>query len=435
MKDEALRLALEALEGIHPGNMTPMAEEYWNKAITAIKQALAAQPAVQGDKWVGTVVDSGYGYKVIMFSVDTLADIPHGTRCYVAAPAAQPAPVQGLPFGVGGGLVAIKTLLSRDPCVHANTAIEMIDAILKEHPAAQPAVQEPFGWWFIPNGEFLLPYEVEVDDPWSDARYEPMYKGPPPAATAPNREQIYKDAFDQGVHEGNFMAMHECRLEYFKLQDVTTPPAAQPAVQEPVAWRWTNGKGWLTYGEMQHDRFESTPLYTTPPAPAVQEPVPLTDEQIDYSIKKGDIVVNERWSLTELTVVDVNWALSAVAVQLGQAGGIVVWPATSLKKAVPTAPTVQEPMEVDQATMELAESVGLIGPTSRTHDLHCAIQRFHDLICVNATIKAAKMAADAIRESTPPAPAVPDALNPKDENPAYAAGWNDCRQAMMEMKK
>jgi hypothetical protein len=42
MKDEALKLALEALEGIHPGNMTPMAEEYWNKAITAIKQALAA---------------------------------------------------------------------------------------------------------------------------------------------------------------------------------------------------------------------------------------------------------------------------------------------------------------------------------------------------------------------------------------------------------
>jgi hypothetical protein len=64
---------------------------------------------------------------------------------------------------------------------------------------------------------------------------------------------------------------------------------------------------------------------------------------------------------------------------------------------------VQEPVAVDQATMDLAESVGLIGPASRTHDLHAAIQRFHDLICVNATIKAAKMAADAIRESTPPA--------------------------------
>jgi hypothetical protein len=48
---------------------------------------------------------------------------------------ARSAPVQNLPFGVGGGLVAIKTLLSRDPCVHANTAIEMIDAILNA-PAA-----------------------------------------------------------------------------------------------------------------------------------------------------------------------------------------------------------------------------------------------------------------------------------------------------------
>ena len=35
-----------------------------------------------------------------------------------------------LPFGVKGCLVAIKTLLSRDPRVHANTAIQMIDALL-----------------------------------------------------------------------------------------------------------------------------------------------------------------------------------------------------------------------------------------------------------------------------------------------------------------
>jgi hypothetical protein len=34
---------------------------------------------------------------------------------------------------------------------------------------------------------------------------------------------------------------------------------------------------------------------------------------------------------------------------------------------------------------------------------------------------------------TPPVqPAVPDALNPKDENPAYAAGWNDCRAEMLK---
>ena len=73
---------------------------------------------------------------------------------------------------------------------------------------------------------------------------------------------------------------------------------------------------------------------------------------------------------------------------------------TAIEEAL--AQPEQEPVEIDQATMELAESVGLIGPTSRTHDLHQAIQRFHDLICVNATVKAAQMAADVIRESTPP---------------------------------
>jgi hypothetical protein len=38
--------------------------------------------------------------------------------------------------------------------------------------------------------------------------------------------------------------------------------------------------------------------------------------------------------------------------------------------------------------------------------------------------------------TTPPAAAVPDAIGQnEDERPAYAAGWNDCRQAMLEMMK
>jgi hypothetical protein len=37
---EIMKLALEALEGIHPGNMTPMAEDAWNKSITALRQAI-----------------------------------------------------------------------------------------------------------------------------------------------------------------------------------------------------------------------------------------------------------------------------------------------------------------------------------------------------------------------------------------------------------
>jgi hypothetical protein len=80
--------------------------------------------------------------------------------------------------------------------------------------------------------------------------------------------------------------------------------------------------------------------------------------------------------------------------------------------------------------MELAESVGLIGPASRTHDLHAAIQRFHDLICANATVKAAQMAAEVIRETTPPAqPAVPEGwkLVPVEPTNAMVEAYDQAR--------
>ena len=40
---------------------------------------------------------------------------------------------KALPPMHSSGLVAIKTLLSRDPCTHAKVAIEMIDEMLKEN--------------------------------------------------------------------------------------------------------------------------------------------------------------------------------------------------------------------------------------------------------------------------------------------------------------
>ncbi len=87
---------------------------------------------------------------------------------------------------------------------------------------------------------------------------------------------------------------------------------------------------WSSCGQCERNANEAEELLeSTHPQP---KPSPLTDEQIDYSIKKNDIVTSKSWSLTELIVVDVNWALGAVAVQLGYGGGIVVWPALSLKK-------------------------------------------------------------------------------------------------------
>jgi hypothetical protein len=194
MKDEALKLALEALEANQPVNYClnskgekfpmlskdPFKFERNAEAITAIKQALAQPAPVQEPvavtyKEVADTMNALWGGT--LEQVQIAMELAN-KKLYTTPPAAQPAPVQepltwlktietpggfgkfveakpnekgakpvyltppaapvqDLPFGVGGGLVAIKTLLSRDPCVHANTAIEMIDAILKEHPAAQ----------------------------------------------------------------------------------------------------------------------------------------------------------------------------------------------------------------------------------------------------------------------------------------------------------
>lgn len=72
------------------------------------------------------------------------------------------------------------------------------------------------------------------------------------------------------------------------------------------------------------------------------------------------------------------------------------WGRFQSAQAAPAAPQPAQPL--DLSVMELAESVGLIGPASRTHDLHEAIQRFHDLIVVNASIKAALHFADGLAQ-------------------------------------
>ena len=60
------------------------------------------------------------------------------------------------------------------------------------------------------------------------------------------------------------------------------------------------------------------------------------------------------------------------------------------------------------------------------------------MIASNEAGFAGMSAAETIREldrMVSAQPAVPDALNPRDENPAYAAGWNDCRAEMLKGMK
>jgi hypothetical protein len=58
---------------------------------------------------------------------------------------------------------------------------------------------------------------------------------------------------------------------------------------------------------------------------------------IDYSISQGDTVYSSTWGdgTDPLEVIDVNWALGAIAVRLsmnGMPGSITVWPADRLSK-------------------------------------------------------------------------------------------------------
>jgi hypothetical protein len=55
--------------------------------------------------------------------------------------------------------------------------------------------------------------------------------------------------------------------------------------------------------------------------------------QIDWTLQRGDLVVNPHWP-EPIEIVDINWALWAAAVRLGpDADAIVVWPLWGLRRA------------------------------------------------------------------------------------------------------
>jgi hypothetical protein len=186
------------------------------KELAALKAQPAHAPDLTHDQW-----DKWQDKHGLILERDALDDI----RSMLAA---QPAPAQDLPFGVGGGLVAIKTLLSRDPCVHANTAIEMIDAILSAH--AQPApVQEPVAVTYKEVADTMNALwggtlkQVQIAMELANKK---LYTTPP---AQPNRgcgrcEDMSKPC---DITSGSCAALEDPR-------NFATPPAA-PTVQEPVS--------------------------------------------------------------------------------------------------------------------------------------------------------------------------------------------------------
>jgi hypothetical protein len=141
-------------------------------------------------------------------------------------------------------------------------ALDDLRSMLAAQPA--PTVQEPVAWVTVEDGKCISTRSADFRH-ITDGQYQ-LYVGPldyeVPAAikTLESLGYIYEEG-----------------------EQWTAPPAAP--VQEPVAWRWTNGKGWLTYGEAPHDTFKSTPLYTAPPAAQPVIPDAMTSADIQEHIE------------------------------------------------------------------------------------------------------------------------------------------------------
>ena len=228
MSKEAMKLALEALENTTPTGFNMERDKQFFAAITALREALAEQPSpvpwsqALEDMWAEQPCDSKY----------------------------------------------------EQDC----TACNAQEALL----TAQPAQQEPvadalyFARWaaakkdlsdYICVGSLTLA-GIE-DGEYGQSDIDPLDK-----TIAALQERLVNGSEHKKVP----------LLAYIGALK-TTPPAVQPAQQEPAAWRWTNPKGWLTYGEAPHDTFKSTALYTNPPAQPAQDPVSVTDELVGVYCK------------------------------------------------------------------------------------------------------------------------------------------------------
>jgi hypothetical protein len=216
-------------------------------------------------------------------AVEGLCDAASAVRKALAAP------VQPLPFGVGGGLVAIKTLLSRDPCGHANTAIKMIDAILAE----QPAPLQPLTWL------------KTIETPGGFGKFveaKPNEKGAKPVYTAPPAQEIvcstglchYKPAAQPAQKRHVSYVCPQC---HWSLEKQSAP------VQEPVAWFYRDnlGRPCSTTKKPLSPFKDMQPLYTTPPAaPDLQAELDATNRQVEIL---SDALAESRREVAALTAV------------------------------------------------------------------------------------------------------------------------------------
>ena len=131
-----------------------------------------------------------------------------------------------------------------------------------ECPYEQPAQQqEPVGKWMGDCIEW-------TENPYKLRKGQPIYTSPQPASKSVTDEQLYEDAFEQGVHEGSSKAMRECRDAYFQsmnvnLRKLNEAPQRKPLTDEQkkeLFKEWADARGvWprLTHEEIFYAGIEA----------------------------------------------------------------------------------------------------------------------------------------------------------------------------------
>ena len=273
MSTEAMKLALEALEGIHPGNMTPMAEEYWNKAITALQEALA-QPQQEPSGWQ-------------KIECPICGDMAIATDIPAAQPQQEPVAAVAWQQGYDQGVADERISEANIGIAGFNAKVNPARNNPYTSPQPAPVQQEPVAW--VDAGD-LKPFRYcgvleECDYEYYRKNNQFVYLE---VGMATVGKIVYtKKDFTTGA----VYADRGYRVEVARVLEQPAP-VAEPRKQEPVAG--------LLVGQDSDGRYVSIAakahadtlplgeykLYTSPPA----QRKPLTDEEMDNRLRRAGII-------------------------------------------------------------------------------------------------------------------------------------------------